>query len=371
MTVEQLWQPFPGGSGTYIKELASALTLRDDVDLVGMSARHSREPAAPWTVPSGLRVTGSRLPRVILYEAWSRFRSPRIAQHAKPADVLHATTWAVPQGFAPLVVTVHDLAFLRDPSHFTQRGNSFFRRALDIVRAEAAVVIAVSGTTRDDCIGAGIEPERIRVIHHGSTVPDVQPDEIAAFRARHGLTRPYVLWCGTLEPRKNLEGLLAAFGHVLAAGSDLDLVLVGPSGWGNASARLALAAAELPAERIHQLGTLAYRELHSAYAGARAFCFPSHWEGFGLPVLEAMSHGVPVVTSKGTAMAEISGAGALLVDPMKPPEIAAALLEAATTEHDRLSRSALTQSSAFTWQRCASETMDAYRAAAQSKQLAL
>jgi glycosyltransferase involved in cell wall biosynthesis len=364
MTTEQLWQPFPGGSGTYIRELATELVGRDDVDIVGLSARHTSGPPEPWSLPAGLRVESSALPRAVLYEAWNRLRAPRTARRAGAVDVVHATTWAIPPNSAPLVVTVHDLAFLREPDHFTRRGNSFFRRALDLVREEAAIVIAVSETTRDDCLGAGIDSDRIRVVHHGASVPDVTAVEVEQFRARQGLVRPYVLWCGTVEPRKNLEGLLDAYAFMLARGSDLDLVLVGPSGWGDSSSRLAHAAASLPADRVHRLGTLSHRDLHAAYAGARVFCFPSHWEGFGLPVLEALSHGVPVVTSRGTSMAEIGGSGALLADALDPVEIGVALLDAATARHDALATAAIEQAARFTWERCASETIAAYRAAA-------
>ncbi|QTE30244.1 glycosyltransferase family 4 protein [Pengzhenrongella sicca] len=364
VTVEQLWQPSPGGSGTYIRELTEALALRDDITLLGVGARHPSAPPDPWGLPSDLRLHLSRLPRVALYESWNTLRFPRAAPRAEHIDVLHATTWAIPPRTAPLVVTVHDLAFLREPAHFTARGNAFFRRALDIVRREADMVIAVSEATRADCLRAGIEPERVRVVHHGATVPDVPVTAVRAFRARHNLVRPYVFWCGTAEPRKNLEGLLAAYALVVASGNELDLVLAGPVGWGDASARLAQAAAALPAARVHRLGILSESDLHAGYAGASVFCFPSHWEGFGLPVLEAMSHGVPVVTSRGTAMAEICGTGALLADAADPVELARAIISAATDRHDALAANARVQAAAFTWQRCAAETTAAYRAAA-------
>ena len=311
LTVEQLWQPVPGGSGTYIRGLAEALRERDDVTLSGLAAWHPLHGAPP-----GLRVRRVVLPRRLAYAAWLRLRAPWSAPLVAPArGVLHATTWAVPPHRGPLVVTVHDLAFLRDPGHFTPHGNRFFRRALDIVRDEADAVVVPSEATAADCEAAGIDRARIHVIPHGVTTPHVMADRLAAFRARNGLERPYVLWTGTFEPRKNLPALLGAFSQVAAVRPDLDLVLVGPSGWGGADEAVSRLLDGLPRDRVRRLGHLDPAALHAAYAGATAFCFPSTWEGFGLPVLEAMAHGVPVVTSAGTSMAEVCADAALLVDP--------------------------------------------------------
>ncbi|MGW6131526.1 glycosyltransferase family 4 protein [Cellulomonas sp. NPDC055163] len=363
LTVEQLWQPVPGGSGTYVRELAAALGARADVDVRGLSARHGAPPDPSWSLPPGLDVVAAPLPRTALYEAWNRARLPRAG---RGADVVHATTWAVPGTRVPLVVTVHDLAFLRSPEHFTSRGNAFFRRALDVVRREAAVVVTVSDATREDCERAGIAPERVRVVPHGVRVPAVGPDEVDRLRRRHGLDRPYVLWCGTVEPRKNLRTLLEAFRHVLDDDPGVDLVLVGPSGWGDASAETARAALALPEGRVHRLGSLSTADLHAAYAGARAFCFPSLWEGFGLPVLEAMAHGLPVVTSAGTATAEVAGDAGILVDPLDARALAEAIRTATADRHGELAARSRTRAGAFTWEACAAGTVDAYRAALRS-----
>lgn len=358
LTVEQLWQPAPGGSGRYVRALAEALLRRDDVRPVGLVARHSVPPDPAWAPPDALPLVASRLPRALLYEAWSRWRHGRTL-----SGVLHATTWAVPPARGrPLVVTVHDLAFLRDPAHFTARGNAFFRRALRIVRDEADQVIAVSATTRDDCLAAGFEADRVQVVPHGVTVPTVTPAQVEGLRAGLGLTRPYVLWCGTVEPRKNLPRLLTAFAAV-AQQVDVDLVLVGPQGWGDDRV-LEQAAAAVPAGRLHRVGAVDEVTLHAAYAGARAFCFPSLWEGFGLPVLEAMAHGVPVVTSAGTATAEVGGGAALLVEPTDPDEIARAMLAAVGDEHDHLADASLAHAAGHTWDRCAARTLEVYRLAA-------
>lgn len=367
MTVEQVWQPAPGGSGTYVSELARALAERSDVRLLGLAARRSGPESLP--LPPSMTVHHSPLPRPALYELWSRNRRRRpasdraVVRSRRGPDVLHATTWAIPPRTAPLVVTIHDVAFLRDPSHFTARGNAFFRRALRIAQDEADVVVVPSDVTASDCVAHGIERSRIRVVPHGVRAPAVAEHDALAFRLAHGLDRPYVMWCGTLEPRKNLGTLLDAYRAVADEVPDLDLVLVGPRGWGGSAGEVEERVGLLPAGRTHLLGRLGLADLHRAYAGARAFCFPSLWEGFGMPVLEAMAHGIPVVTSAGTSMAEISPAGAILVDAHSPDDVAEALIAASGPRHDELSAAATANAARFSWDRSADLHVEAYRAA--------
>ena len=214
--------------------------------------------------------------------AWTAC-SPRPRPHP---DIIHATTWAIPPTSKPLAITVHDVAFLRDPDHFTAHGSAYFHRALEITRKRADAIIVPSQATADDCVEAGLDASRITVIPHGLSHTPVTADQIEDFRARWDLTRPYILWVGTREPRKNLPTLLAAYRQMEDA--DLDLVLVGPAGWGSDPTDAPLAP-----DRVHVLGRLDDADLACAYAGARVFTFPSLWEGFGLPVLEAMAHGDP------------------------------------------------------------------------------
>ncbi|NMR20873.1 glycosyltransferase family 1 protein [Cellulomonas fimi] len=358
LTVEQCWQRVPGGSGTYIIELLRALGARPDVAPLGLTALHREAPAGEKP-PVEMRSLG--LPRGLLYRSWNTLGMPRPEWSVRGLEVVHATTWAIPPTRQPLVVTVHDLAFQRDPSHFTPRGVRFFRRALERVRAEAAVVVVPSQVTAADCVAAGIDARQIRVVPHGVRIAPAEPGALAAFRAEHGLSRPYVLWCGTHEPRKNLGGLLDAFTRVAAERDDLDLVLVGPAGWGDGGADRPRTATS--AERVHRLGHLSWADLQLAYAGADAFCFPSLWEGFGMPVLEAMAHGVPVVTSRDTSMAEVTGDAALLIDPRDPDELATALLRATGPDRGRLHAASLARAAGFSWARAGELTTAAYREA--------
>ena len=353
MTVEQCWQPVPGGSGTYIRSLGRALASQG-VDLRGVAARHGGPPPADWSLD--FPVGHLPLPRLALYEAWQRLGRPAVERASGPVDVVHATTWAVPPRSAPLVVTVHDLAFLHEPGHFSARGNAYFRRALEQVRRSADVIITPSRQTAQDCAEVGLPEERIRVVPHGFDPVQVAPEGVRAFRARTGLHRPYLLWTGTREPRKNLPRLLAAF-ELVRSSVELDLVLAGPVGWGTEP------GAPPPGDdRVHVLGPLSNQDLHAAYAGAELFVYPSLREGFGLPVLEALSHGVPVVTSTGSPMADVVGDAGLCVDPTDVEALAAAIRAAADDRADLAAR-ALPRSRQFSWQTAAEQTVSAYAAA--------
>lgn len=360
VTVEQCWQPVPGGSGTYVRELTSALAALREVDVVGLAARHRHE------LPDGGRLAvplrSSRWPRPALYESWSRVRRPRAESTTGPVDVVHATTWALPGHRAPLVVTVHDLAFLREPAHFTPRGNLFFRRALDQVIAEAAVVVVPSRATGEDLGQQGLDPSRVHLVPHGVRADAVSPREVVELRARFGIAERYVLWCGTLEPRKNLPRLVESYGRARRSGLDADLVLVGPQGWGAARHDVERALSALPDDVVHLTGPLSAHELQVAYRGASAFAFPSLWEGFGMPVLEAMAHGTPVLTSAGTSMAEFAAGAGALVDPLDVEAMADGLL--AVTSAQAPDRAAVAAAAArFTWSDAAAGHVRAYAAA--------
>jgi len=293
---------------------------------------------------------------VALYEAWHGLRWPRVQRATGAVNVMHATTAAIPPKSAPLVVTVHDLAFLHGASHFTKHGLRFFRRGLELTRKHADVVVVPSQATLTDCVDAGIDEARLRLVPWGVTVPPISEAQVKEFVARRGIGDRYVMWCGTLEPRKNVPTLLRAFAEVRRRDPTLELVLVGPSGWGGVEVA--------HTDGVRLLGFLAGDELHAAYAGARTFCYPSLREGFGLPVLEAMAHGVPVVTSAGTAMAEFTEGAGILVDPLDADAMAGAIVAAVGDEHGALARAAAKRANEYSWDAAAAATIDAYREAA-------
>jgi glycosyltransferase involved in cell wall biosynthesis len=294
------------------------------------------------------------LPRVALYESWQRLRVPPVQLAAGRVDVIHATTIIVPPRTAPLVITVHDLAFLNDPSDFTAHGVAVFRRSLDLVRRHADLVLCSSTATMDDAALVGIDPARLRLVLLGVDDRPVEAaarDEVVALR---GLERPFVLFNGTIEPRKNLQGLARALLEPELAG--LDLVVAGPVGWG-ADTTPVLAPL---AERVHLTGFVPDDELRALFAAAAVFCYPSRREGFGLPVLQAMVQGTPVVTSEGTSTAEVAGGAAVLVDPHRPADIARGITEA-LARRDELAGLGRARAAELTWARTAAQTLAAYR----------
>jgi glycosyltransferase involved in cell wall biosynthesis len=329
VTLEQCWHRVPGGTAQAALESIRAVQAHGAVDQVGVSAWHRHPPEVPWRPP--VEVRALPLPRRALYEAWHRARRPSVERATGPVDVIHATGMAVPPPSAPLVVTVHDLAFLRDRSRATRHGMAFFTRAIALARRDATLVIAPSEATLADCRANGFDPARLRLVPWGIDPRPATDDEVAAVRARHRVWGRYVLFTGTIEPRKNLPRLLDAFARLDRP--DVQLVLAGPQGWNeDLSRRMAPIR-----ERVAAVGFLAPDELRALYAGADVVCYPSIEEGFGLPVLEAMVQGAAVVTSSTTATAEVGGDAAVLVEPTDVAAITDAL-RALLDDPDRRAR---------------------------------
>lgn len=358
VTVEQSWQRVPGGTAASTNALLGELARRDDVDVWGVAARHGAPAPEPWQPP--VPVHHLPLPRPLLYRSWHALRTPAVhAAGGRRPDVVHATSPAVPPATAPLVATVHDLAFLHSPDLYTPRGVRFLRRGTDLARRHAAAVVVPSRWVARECLEAGFDPERLHVVPHGVAVPAVPAADVQALRRDLDLPGRYVLWCGTHEPRKNLATLLRAFELLVAGGEDVDLLLVGPEGWGPQTRPPAAVAA-----RVRTAGFLPPARLHAAYAGAAAFAFPSLREGFGMPVLEAMAHGVPVVTSAGSAMAEVADGAAVLVEPRDPDAVAEGLREV-LGEPGRWAEASRAGAAGRGWAVAAEALLQVYRRAAR------
>jgi glycosyltransferase involved in cell wall biosynthesis len=360
VTVEQCWHRVPGGTATSVLGLLDALSATGDVELVGVAARHPDppEPAFRPAVP----VRHLPVPRLALYEAWhapERLRWPGPERATGAVDVVHATAVAVPPtGRTPLVMTIHDLAFLADPGAYTRHGVRFFRRGTELARRHASVVVVPSEATAAACRAAGFDDARLRVVPWGHDARPAPPSAVAGVRQRFGLPDRYGLFVGTAEPRKNLPRLLRAW---RAAGTEVPLALAGPVGWGD-DAELEQLARAVGARR---LGFVEPATRDALYAGAAVVAYPSLREGFGLPVLEAMSQGAPVLTSAGTATEEIAADAALLVDPLDETSIAAAIQHLLGDEPAarRLGESGRARAATYTWARSAAGYLAAYREA--------
>ncbi len=265
----------------------------------------------------------------------------------------------------PAVVTVHDLGYRYEPQAHPLPQRLYLELGTWWSVRRARRIIAISQTTANDLIRFyRVPPERIAVIPHGV---DTQffprsPQDCAVVRHRYALHRPYLLHVGTLQPRKNLVRLVRAFELLAQHDSDLELVLIGKRGW--LAEPIERAIAESPFhERIHWLGHVDDADLPALYSAAEVFVFPSLYEGFGLPVLEAMACGTPVVASQRGALSEIARP-ALVCDPLDPRSIAEAI-SAARQPHQRISLSVTGRAHAahFTWERTAEDTLATLTAA--------
>lgn len=347
LTLTQCWHRVPGGTATSVLRLAGALAARGDVALVGVAPRSRRTPPAPWTPPEPL--VHLPLPLPILYDAWTRIRWPSLEAATGPVDVVHVTVpVAPPPTTAPMVATVHDVLPLSSPELFTGRGARLMRTGLRRLCDECRLVMVPSTTVAEDCAALGVDPDRLRVVPWAVDPVTVTHDDVVRVRRAHGLRGPYVLFVGTLEPRKGLGVLARALARLGRPG--LSLVVAGPPGWGAAEDDL-----EGLATPVHRLGFVPEDDLPALQHGAEVVALPSLAEGFGLPVLESLAAGAAVVTSEGTATEEVAGDAALVV----PPGDAAALADALARLLDDAALASLLRfrgperAAAFTWARTA------------------
>ena len=331
------------GIARYVLELAAALPAHGVEPELFAVGRASVPPEPGWR--------HLKVPARLVHRAWALRLPPRPERLTGPVDVVHATSVLPPTTRRPVVATVHDLDALEHPEHHPPRSTRIMRAQLRHLE-RADLVLAVSETTAHDLARHGVAPERIVVTPNGR--PDLGPPSSEPVH-----DGPFLLAVGQLMPRKNLDTLLRALARAPSAPT---LVHAGPAG--RDSARLLELVQELGlGERVRFLGFVEPSDLARLLFDALALCFPSTAEGFGLPVLEAMAAGLPVVASDLPVMREVTGGHALLVTADDADAWADAL--GRIVVDDALRRSlvdpARAQASTYTWERCASLTADAYR----------
>jgi glycosyltransferase involved in cell wall biosynthesis len=344
--------PRPTGTERYSHELLRHLLSLDDADVRYRLYFNAR--SAPEPFPEDIELRCVPLPRL-----WTHARlSLEMLRH--PVDALF-----VPSHVLPLVhprrsvVTVHDLGYIHEPAAHTRWSRLQLQLTTRWNARRAHLVIAVSESTRQDLMcHYRIPAAKIRVVHSGvaERFQRVSAPEVRATLDRRGLPEQFVLYLGTIQPRKNLERLIEAFEGIANEFPALHLVLAGKTGW--LAEPILRRAADSPfTSRINQLGHVPDDDLPALYSGACVFALTSLYEGFGLPVLEAMACGTPVVISNRGALPEVAGGLASIVDPLDVQSIAVGLrseLERANDEAARARR--IEHARWFTWRRCAEAT---------------
>ncbi|MCJ7436639.1 MAG: glycosyltransferase family 4 protein [Acidimicrobiia bacterium] len=348
------------GIGQVTVELLRALAPRGDLDLVLYVVTRNGRRRLGDDVPAAVRVGTSQLPARLVRPAWEHLPFPRVEHWTGPVDVVHATNYVAPPARAPVIVTVHDLTFVHQPDLVSEDTRRFFEPLLHRAIARGATIHVVSDYVGEEVRAAfGLGLDHVVRVYPGITATG--GGDPAAGRRVAGAER-YVLALGQLEPRKNLPNLVRAFDQLADTDRDLRLVIAGPDGWGRPDFEAAVDSAT-HGDRVRWLGYVSDDDRRDLLAGATAFAYPSLYEGFGHPPLEAMAAGVPVVATTAGAVPEISGDAALLADPLDPDVLADQLTRAICDE--QLRADLITRGHArvreFSWGRAADEFVELYR----------
>lgn len=336
---------------THLRRLAPPDTIRTFPELGPLAELdHDASVAGPWRTYTALAAL-----------AISNYTPvPAIEWFTRGADIFHATVLTQrPPRRARLTATIHDVTAWTMPElHPTANRRAEEHFAALARRANG--LIAVSQCTKDDAVRVlGLDPEKIRVVHSGIAEPYFDPpkEAIEAVRDRYALARPFVMFVGTVEPRKNLDVLMDAFDALPAdVRREHELVVAGPLGWASEATRSRLAA-------VRYLGYIPEQELPALTAGATVLAYPSLYEGFGFPVAQAMAAGTPVVTSNVSSLPEIAGDAAILVDPRSPGELRDALLRVLTSGELRgeMRARGRAQADRYRWSTCAARSLEFFR----------
>ncbi len=353
------------GIGQYILRLTQALARVDQDDLfILFKSRKDKTLLVDQ-------------PNFQIKKLWtpSHHRFERLAMSVElapyPLDVLHSPDFIPPAAVrCPTVITVHDLAFLLYPRFLTSESARYYGQ-VDVAARRADHIIAVSESTKRDTVRLlGVPEEKITVIYeaaHPLFTPITNQEALARIRARHHLPPEFILFVSTIEPRKNIPTLLRAFRRLRDNyKSEAGLVIAGNRGWLVEEVDAVITQLEL-GDSVRCLGGIANEELVYLYNAARVFVLPSFYEGFGLPPLEAMACGTPVIVSNTASLPEVVGDAGWLVSPDDIEGLTVAMHRILTDESLRREMRAkgLARAATFSWERTARETLDVYRKVAE------
>ena len=364
-----------GGIGRYTRNLVRALAELDaenDYTLFVAGGWGEGDGLGPW--PVNFRVRSVPFSDRWVHLLWQRLRLPIPVQAVTGSlDLFHSPDFVLPPtGRTPALLTVHDLSFLRVPECYVPAFRRYLEGAVARATSQADHILADSESTKRDLEDLlEIEPQRVTVLYPG--VEDrFQPirtaEVLRAARERYALPEHFVLGLSTIQPRKNFAGLLEGYRRLVQSRShdpavaDLQLVIAGGKGW---MVEDALAALDEPGlrERVHLTGFFADKDLPALYNLAAVFAFPSWYEGFGLPVLEAMACGTPVVCADNSSLPEVAAGAALIVDAADTDALTEALYRVLCEDDLRteMASAGLEKAKAFSWSRAARQLLAMYR----------
>ena len=354
------------GIGRYVRELIGALAAHDEQTpyrlFVAGASRHTLPPRpGPNFVWRPARITPRWFARI-----WYRLQVPLpVETFIGRVQLYHATDFTLPPTLpgVPTLLTVHDLSFVRAPEATTPVLKAYLDKVVPCSVRRATHVLADSQATKDDLVELyGTPPEKITVLLSGVN-PEFKPQHDPALRAKYNIpANPYIFSIGTVQPRKNYARLIEALAALGPEYADFHLVIAGGRGWMDSPIYQAVEQAQL-ADRVHFIGFAKEADLPALYSMAACVAYPSLYEGFGFPVLEAMACGTPVITSTVSSMPEVAGDAALLVDPYDTGAIADALRQLLADEALRadLVARGFEQAAQFTWARTARQLSAIYR----------
>jgi glycosyltransferase involved in cell wall biosynthesis len=359
-------RPGRTGVGYYSEHLLQHLAQESGHDVIVLS-NGPVETTRPLPRRVTIAASSWKLPRAV----WMQTLAPREVKRAG-ADVVHFTNGMVPIASpAPTVVTIHDMSLTLWPQFHPPRRVMLNRPLVNLAARRADAVITVSESARRDIVRLyGLPPGRVHVIHEAaapSFAPVYSARQLRRVRQAYGLAERFVLYVGTIEPRKNLPNLLEGFARRVRSG-DLphQLVCVGPYGWRSRDVAAQVERLGI-GDAVKFAGYVPFADLPALYTLAEMFVFPSLYEGFGLPVIEAMACGTPVITGRVSALTEVGGTAVEQADGLDAEAIGEAIVRLATRRdrREQLAALGLERSQQFSWSRAARETLEVYRLAAR------